>query len=51
LAGKKAGCKTIIYLFKEDNPEKLNYALKSPADFKVWSLEEALKIIKNLLLN
>jgi D-glycero-D-manno-heptose 1,7-bisphosphate phosphatase len=51
LAGKAAGCKTIIYLFKQDNSEKLNYALKSPADYKVWSLDEALKIIKNLLLN
>lgn len=51
LAGKAAGCKTIIYLFKEDNLEKLDYALKSPADYKVWSLKEAFKIIKKLLLN
>lgn len=49
LAGKAAGCKTIIYLFKQDNPEKLNYALESPADYKVWSIDEALDIIKNLL--
>ena len=50
LAGKAAGCKTVIYLFKDDNPEKIKYALDSPADYKVWSLDEALMIIKSLLM-
>jgi D-glycero-D-manno-heptose 1,7-bisphosphate phosphatase len=49
LAGKAAGCKTIVYLFKEDSPEKLKFAMESLADYKVWSLDEALTIIKSLL--
>jgi D-glycero-D-manno-heptose 1,7-bisphosphate phosphatase len=48
LAGKAAGCKTILYLFRDDSPEKIKYAMESPADYKVWSLNEALKIIKSL---
>ena len=49
LAGKAAGCKTVLFLFKEDSPEKIKFAMESPADYKVWSLDEALTIIKDLL--
>lgn len=50
LAGKSAGCKTILYLFKDDSLEKFKFAKESMADYKVWSLNEALVIIKSLLL-
>jgi len=49
IAGKSVGCKTIIFLFKDDSPEKIKFAMDSDADYKVWSLSEALKIIKRIL--
>jgi D-glycero-D-manno-heptose 1,7-bisphosphate phosphatase len=48
LAGKAAGCKTILYLFEEDSPEKIKFAMESTPDYKVWGLDEALVIIKSL---
>ena len=51
LAGRAVGCKTILFLFSEDSAEKIEFAKKSPADYKVWSMSEALTIIKELLGN
>ena len=44
-AGKAAGCKTIIYLHDEDVPEKVEEARNAPADYKVQSLKEVVKLI------
>ncbi|OGC47735.1 hypothetical protein A2886_01780 [candidate division WWE3 bacterium RIFCSPHIGHO2_01_FULL_42_13] len=44
-AGKAAGCKTIIYLHDEDVPEKVEEARNAPADYKVNSLKEVVKLI------
>lgn len=49
IAGKAAGCKTILYLFKEDSLEKIKYAMDSPADYKSWSSDEILEIVKDIL--
>ena len=49
MAGKAAGCKTILYLFNEDSPEKIKFAMESNPDYKVWSMDEALIIIKQIL--
>ncbi len=48
LAGKAVGCKTLLFLFNDDSPEKIKFALASPADYKVGSLDEALVVIKRL---
>lgn len=50
IAGKVAGCKTILYLFNEDSPEKIKFAMESNPDYKVWSMDEALAIIKKIFL-
>lgn len=49
LAGKAVGCKTVLFLFKEDSPEKIKFAVESAADYKVWSLDKALTVIKGLI--
>lgn len=45
LAGKAAGCKTVIYLHDEDVPEKVEEARNAPADYKVHSLKDVVKLI------
>lgn len=50
MAGKTAGCKTILYLFTEDSAEKIKFAMESTPDYKVWSMDEALIIVKKIFL-
>jgi D-glycero-D-manno-heptose 1,7-bisphosphate phosphatase len=46
--GKAAGIKTIIYLHKEDTPEKVEEAKKAEADYKVSSLKKITPILKDI---
>ncbi len=50
MAGKAAGCKTILYLFNEDSPEKIKFAMESNPDYKVLSMDEALSTIEKIFL-
>lgn len=45
-AGKSAGCKTVLFLHSEDEPQKIKEAKKAQPDFKVESLKEAEIILK-----
>lgn len=47
-AGKKAGCKTILFYHEEDTLEKIAAKRNSQFDFRVTSHQQALSIIKEL---
>ncbi|MBI2596924.1 HAD-IIIA family hydrolase [Candidatus Daviesbacteria bacterium] len=48
-AGKRVGCKTILFLHTNDTPEKIAAKQNAEPDFKVYSHKEALTILKKLL--
>ena len=45
-AGKKAGCKTIIYLHKKDSVNKVEEAINAKADYKVTKMQDVMQILK-----
>lgn len=48
LAGKSAGCQTMILLHNEDTTDKIKSAHKAQADYKVNSHQEALEVLKRI---
>ena len=44
-AGRAAGCKTIIFLHKDDVAEKVNASEKTKADYKVTDLQKVIPIL------
>lgn len=47
VAGSCAGCKTIIYLHKEDSPDKVFESQNTPSTYKVHDMIEVLNILKD----
>lgn len=45
-AGITAGCKTIIFSHKEDNPKKVTASLKAECNYRIFDLSEGLKILE-----
>jgi D-glycero-D-manno-heptose 1,7-bisphosphate phosphatase len=48
IAGKKAGCKTIIYIHHHDSKNKVEEAKNADADFKVTKMPEVTQILRKL---
>jgi D-glycero-D-manno-heptose 1,7-bisphosphate phosphatase len=46
LAGKNAGCKTLIYLHTHDLPDKVEKAKNAEADYKINRLSDALPVLR-----
>ena len=50
-AGNSAGCKTILFLHKENTKEKISAAKKSKPNYKIFNLSEVLPILKSFFIN
>jgi len=48
-AGRKAGCKTIIFIHAEDSDGKVEEAKKVKADYRLFEIRKAIPIVEKML--